>query len=109
MVSGTLEPSREQVGAGDNLRTVTHLQITMEQRIRRGNGYLNDRAHSTRKHASYITVDSRGRAEKHSSAKPCIPNFKAFGPGWLMPKVLQTVTAAIIWGACGRMADVEEY
>lgn len=90
------------------MRTVTHLQITTEQRIRRGNGYLNDRSYSRAKHASYITVDKRGRQTKVSSHTNGL-SFRAFGPGWLMPKVLQTVTAAIIWGACGRMADVEEY
>lgn len=94
------------------MRTVTHLQITTEQRIRRGNGYLNDRSYSSRKHASYLQISTskgnEGRVQRHSSTKTCT-SFKAFGPGWLMPKVLHTVTAAIIWGTCGKMADIQEY
>lgn len=95
------------------MRTVTHLQITVEQRVARGNGYLNDRAHSTRKHASYLVINqskgNEGRAQRFSSTNPQTTSFKSFGPGWLMPRVLQTVTAAIVWGTCGKMADVQEY
>jgi hypothetical protein len=34
-----------------------------------------------------------------------------FGPGWLMPnmtRLMQTISASIIWGTCGKMADMED-
>jgi hypothetical protein len=36
-----------------------------------------------------------------------------FGPTWLsphsIPQILATVTASIVWGVCGKMADIPEY
>lgn len=87
----------------------THYQLTELQRERRPcNDYLNDRAHSTRKHASYIKlgekVDEWGGRRRRSQTV-----FEQYGPSWLMPRVLATVTASIIWGVCGKMADMPEY
>lgn len=80
----------------------THYQLTEQQRERRPcNDYLNDRHYSTRKHASYIQLDRRARRSKTV--------FQSFGPAWLMPNVLETVSASIIWGICGKMADMPEY
>jgi hypothetical protein len=80
-----------------------HYQLTEEQRANRGcNDYLNDRHYSTRKHASYITLDHRRRTRRQTA-------FSFGGPSWMLPKVLATVTASIVWGVCGQMADVPEY
>lgn len=36
-----------------------------------------------------------------------------FGPTWLaprtVPKMIATITASIVWGMCGKMADVPDY
>lgn len=82
----------------------THVQISEQERDSRGGG-LNDKAYSTRKHASW----NHRRDWSNSTRDRYNGGYNFFGPGWLMPQVLETVTASIIWGICGRMADMPEY
>lgn len=41
------------------------------------------------------------------------PKYKFTVPEWLLPKngvhVFNTLTASIVWGICGKMADMPEY
>ena len=41
------------------------------------------------------------------------PKYKFNVPEWILPKngvhVFNTLTASIVWGICGRMADMPEY
>lgn len=41
------------------------------------------------------------------------PKYKFNVPDWLLPKngydIFSTISASIVWGICGRMADMPEY
>lgn len=70
-----------------------------------------------RTHAQ-ITVSERrklprGRTELVNVYRVKRPKYKFNVPGWMLPKngvhIFSTLTASIVWGICGRMADVPEY
>lgn len=85
-----------------------HEQISMSERERRSPDCMNDRAYSTRKSGDYRT---RGRHSGWENTTKARHNggYHFFGPSWVLPKVIATVTASIVWGICGKMADVPEY
>lgn len=85
----------------------THEQISEAARESKHDDYLNDRQYSTRKRASYLHKDHRGRTLR--TDRPHNGGYHYFGPGWMLPSVLATVTASIVWGMCGKMADMPEY
>lgn len=85
-----------------------HHQLTESQRAMRGDDYLHDRTSSeqrSRKRACYL----HKREWKGGLADRYNGGYKHFGPGWLLPRVLATVTASMVWGICGKMADIPEY
>jgi hypothetical protein len=87
----------------------THEQITVTERRRLPAGiqerayYRNRPSYMQRRTWSNSTADKDARHGK----------FKFNVPDWLMPKngvhVFNTLTASIVWGICGRMADMPEY
>lgn len=85
-----------------------HHQLSEQERMRRGDDYLHDRTSSTqrsRKRACYL----HARDWTNTKEDRYNGGYKHFGPGWLLPRVLETVTASMVWGICGKMADIPEY
>ena len=82
----------------------THYQITEDERQARGPS-MNDHASARRKRAAW----SHARTWNNSSKDRHNGGYAYFGPGWAMPRVLATVTASIVWGIYGSMADMPDY
>lgn len=98
-----------------------HTQISDAERERRANagGYLNDRYYDTRRRSATFDKDANSyvprasylhkRSWSNSGKDRHNGGYKFCGPGWMLPKVIATVTASIVWGVCGKMADIPEY
>jgi hypothetical protein len=82
----------------------THYQITEDERRERGPS-MNDRSYSSRRHADW----AHARRWTNSTKDRHNGGYAYFGPGWALPKVLATVTASIVWGIYGSMADMPDY
>lgn len=101
------------------MSTHTHYLLTDFQRTRRGDDCMNDRAYSSRRKASYLHRGQREvktgshntgyRSWSNSTKDRHNGGYHYFGPGWILPRVLATVTASVVWGHCGAMADMPEY
>lgn len=86
----------------------THAQISEMERERRDSGdYLKDKHFNVRNRAKASYRHKRtwfgGKKDRYNGG------YHYFGPGWMLPAVIATVTASIVWGTCGAMADMPEY
>lgn len=83
------------------LRVVNHEQMTVTDRRIRGRDVV-------RRHRTWYAVTTRQRGRPGSQKK-----YTFNVPEWMLPKngvhVWNTITASIVWGICGQMADVPEY
>jgi hypothetical protein len=93
----------------ESLRIVTHYQVDGIERRGMDRG-LTERAHY-RNRPSYMQRRTWSNSTADKEARH--GKFKFNVPQWLLPKngvhVFNTITASIVWGLCGRMADVPEY
>lgn len=85
-----------------------HRQISEMERERRDSGdYIRDMRIKTRNHVKASYQHKRtwfgGHKDRYNGG------YAYFGPGWMLPRVVATVTASIVWGTCGAMADMPEY
>jgi hypothetical protein len=73
--------------------------------------YLRDRTFTgERSRKSHVYYKSHQPRDWTNSIKDRLNGgHRYFGPGWMLPKVVATVTASIVWGVCGKMADMPEY
>lgn len=89
-------------------RVTTHLQVTESERRQMPRG-LSERAYYKNR-PSYM-APSRTWQNSNADKELRQPKFKFHVPEWLMPKngvhVWNTLTASIVWGICGKMADME--
>lgn len=94
------------------MSTVTHHQLSNISRERREDGdYLCDRTFTgerSRKSPDYYKAH-RQRTWSNSTKDRLNGGYRFCGPGWMLPKIVATVTASIVWGVCGKMADMPEY
>ena len=86
----------------------THYQISDQERERRTSEHtLNDRYANLRRRATASYLHKR--AWTNTSKDRHNGGYAYFGPGWMLPRVIATITASIVWGSCGSMADMPEY
>jgi hypothetical protein len=86
-------------------RVRTHEQVSVSERRRMPRG-LDER--SNRYRPAYVAKRSWTNRKDERYSK-----FKFRAPEWLMPRngvhAFHTWSASIVWGICGKMADVPEY
>lgn len=89
----------------------THTQVTVSERRRMPQG-LNER-HRKNPELRPSWTQRRSGANTRENVEARHPKFKFNVPDWLLPKngvhIFNTITASIVWGICGRMADMPEY
>lgn len=95
-----------------------HYQISEEERERRSPDAFNDRfgkknrasyMHRTERDIKQGSHNTGHRSWSNSRKDRYNGGYTYFGPGWMLPRVVATITASIIWGTCGAMADMPEY
>lgn len=89
------------------LRITTHQQVSVTERREMDCGINETARKFPEQRASYCQKriwNGRGSNETRQ------PKFSFVGPDWMMPKrlmELMSTKTTTIWGAAGRMADVE--
>lgn len=102
--------------SGDGLHLRCMACVIESRRAERVVSCRNSAGFTVHTHLQGTVVDrrrmtSRGLTER--AYKRNRPKYRFHVPDWMMPKngfhVFSTVSASIVWGICGRMADMPEY
>lgn len=98
----------------DGLQTKCKSCVDTNHRIQRV-AMREENGMTVRTHLQGCVVERRrmGRGLTETAYKRNRPKYKFNVPDWMLPKngidIWSTLTASIVWGICGRMADMPEY